>query len=171
MKRATCLLFSFLLAACVANVESQEEISSAAVRGSWPLVIAHSGLCLDVYGASVSRGTPIVQWPCNWGENQFWAMYTAASDSRYKFLVAGHSGRCLDVPGASRAAGEALWQWDCNQTDAQLFEVVDRGNFTFALRNKASGLCLDVSNASRAPGARVIQWPCHYGPNQVFRNL
>jgi ricin-type beta-trefoil lectin protein/cellulase (glycosyl hydrolase family 5) len=74
------------------------------------LVVAQSGQCLSVAGASLSAGAGLVQWPCNGGDNQEWLV---SSFSGGLTLTARHSGLCLAVEGASTAEGARILQTSC----------------------------------------------------------
>ena len=75
------------------------------------LVSRHSGMCLDVSGASTEDGATIIQWPCHGGANQQWRLEAVGEGYRF---VARHSGKCLDVTGWSTDDGTGIIQWQCH---------------------------------------------------------
>ena len=131
------------------------------------LVAKHSGLVLDVTGASTGNGARVIQWGAHGGHNQHFSM-EPLGDGSFRF-VAEHSGRVLDVENASTANGARIIQWDWHGGDNQRFLVEDQGNGEMRIRAKHSGLALDVTSSSTAAGAQIIQWPWHGGDNQRFK--
>ena len=67
----------------------------------------HSGLCLDVSGASTADGAALIQWPCDSQTNQQFTLIpvSALGNSQDFQPVAVHSGECVDVTGISTAPG------------------------------------------------------------------
>jgi hypothetical protein len=73
--------------------------------------------CIDVWGASVLPGTHILQYTCQYGDNQKWLLNPV-----YPFsynIVSKSSGLCLDVEGSSLENGAFLIQNTCNGSDSQ----------------------------------------------------
>lgn len=127
----------------------------------------HSGLVLDVPGASQDDGVAIDQFS-NWNvdHERFWLESTGDG---YFTIRARHSGKCLDVSGASRSGGAPVVQYHCTESDNQRFRLLSYGNGSFAVQAKHSGQCLDIAGWSTSDGGRLIQWPCAWTPNQTFR--
>jgi hypothetical protein len=65
--------------------------------GYYQLVARHSRMALDVAGASLDDGAPIVQWTPHGGENQQWTL-EPVSEGSYRTSHA-NSGKALDVSG------------------------------------------------------------------------
>ena len=59
--------------------------------------------------------------------------------------------------------------YTCNGSTAQRWEVQDRGNGWFSLRNVAGNMCLDNYNWDTANGARVSLYPCNGVGAQLWR--
>lgn len=73
---------------------------------------AHSGLCVDLEGLSMTAGAPIQQWTsCNGQTNQRWAL-DFNGDGTYLFRSL-HSGMCASVP-----SGNAITQQSCGSSVA-----------------------------------------------------
>jgi endo-1,4-beta-xylanase len=78
-----------------------------------------SGLCIDVSGASLSLGAPIIQFTCGSQLNQQWAVTDVTGGSER--ITARHSGQVMDVTGQGTAAGTLLQQWSSNNGGNQHF--------------------------------------------------
>ena len=130
----------------------------------YALVASHSQKCLDVNGASVDDGAPVIQWQCHGGENQQWRIEAAADG--YSRIIARHSGKCLDVNGASLDDGASAIQWQCHGGENQQWRIEAASDGYSRVIARHSGKCLDVNGASLDDGASVIQWQCHGGENQ-----
>lgn len=83
------------------------------------LVAGHSGLCLDVAGASLADNANVQQYACTGGDNQQW-LVTEQSDG-YVTIVNKQSGKCLDVAAASAANNANIQQFTCTGGDNQRF--------------------------------------------------
>jgi hypothetical protein len=132
----------------------------------YDFVAIHSRKCLDVNGASLDNGTPLIQWSCHDGDNQLWSV--APGIDGYVQIISRNSGKCLDVNGGSVDDGAAVIQWSCHGGANQqwLIERLDSGFMRITARH--SGKCLDVYAASPEDGASVMQWQCHGGENQSW---
>lgn len=136
------------------------------LRGTFQIMTRHSGMCLDITGASTSRGAAAIQWPCHGGNNQKFEFYDLRNG--YHEIVAHHSGLCLDVEGASAGAGAKIIQWPCHGGTNQQFGIQYTDSGYLQIKARHSSQCFDIQGASGASGARLIQWPCHGGYNQQF---
>ncbi|MFI0481918.1 RICIN domain-containing protein [Actinomadura sp. 9N215] len=73
---------------------------------------SHNKLCLNVAGGSKANGAKIVQWPCNWkNQNSSWVWMKRAKG---QLLFNARSRKCLSVANGSTRNGAALIQWTCN---------------------------------------------------------
>ncbi|MFJ7073433.1 RICIN domain-containing protein [Streptomyces sp. NPDC098781] len=133
-----------------------------------PIFARHSGLCLDIQGASAVNGADATQWEYVGGRNQTFLVEYLNEDGHY-MLVADHSGRVLDVEGMSLANGAQVHQWDWWRGDNQRFRLDPVGDGYYRIVAKSSGKCLDVSGVSQAFGAKVVQWDWVGGGNQQWR--
>ncbi len=76
------------------------------VEGDWYEIKAvHSGLCLDISGASRERGARLIQYYCNRGYNQQFRFYDFGA------IQVRHTGMVLDVYNNGRQNGAAIVQW------------------------------------------------------------
>lgn len=83
----------------------------------------HSGMCVDISGASLNNSAAAIQYPCSFADNQLVQLVNNANGSKsYKFK---HSGKCLDVTGASTADGARFIQYTCNGGTNQSFYFDD----------------------------------------------
>jgi len=89
---------------------SDSNVNQKIVRGpNDSIIMANTGLCMDVAGASQSNAGPVHQWPCHGGENQKWIYNSDDKTIRPKHAP----NKCLDVLGWNRANGAKLGIWDC----------------------------------------------------------
>jgi hypothetical protein len=120
----------------------------------------HSGQCLTASGGHTANGTPVIQWPCTGGHEQWWSAILNVNG--YSLIINYHSGRCLDVPGGSTTAGTGLVLWDCHTATLDHLnqwwrkEPAPTGT---VLRNARSAQVLGIGGGSLTPGARAVQWP------------
>jgi uncharacterized protein (DUF1800 family) len=152
----------------VSLVAGKPHVSAQApsLAGSYELVARHSGKCLDVTGASMDDGAPVIQWTCNGGLNQRWKLQPA-SDGYYN-LVASHSGKLLDVAGVSTDDGAQIIQWPANGGQNQQWLPKPLGGGYYTLTARHSGKVLDISGVSTDDGAPAIQWTPNGGENQQW---
>ncbi|MBK8972540.1 MAG: RICIN domain-containing protein [Hahellaceae bacterium] len=87
--------------------------------GYWQIQAKHSGMCLDVWGASTASGAQVRQGNCHSGNNQKLNPANHGSGG-YQFGFK-HSGICLDVNGASADNGAKIIQSYCHAGDNQRF--------------------------------------------------
>jgi hypothetical protein len=120
--------------------------------GTFSLVSAASGRCLDMPGSNSTNGTQPIIWDCNGGNNQRWTLNGQTLQSL---------GKCLDAPWGA-TAGTKVQIWDCNGGANQRWSQNSNGTIIGA----ASGLCLDVNGNATANGTPVILWTCTGAANQ-----
>ena len=156
------------------NLSAGTWSAAASLPPSGPnvLVNSHSGLVMDVSGASTATGDPIVQWAANGGANQKWTLDLASGD--LYTLVNVNSGQCLGVPSASATEGVQLEQLTCDGSASQEWAAEAVGNYqsssdsSFVLASLNSGLLAEVEGSSTAEGAAVDQWAANGGANQTW---
>jgi pectate lyase len=130
--------------------------AAAPTSGTFNLVNAGSGLCLDVPGGSTSDGTQLIQYGCNGGANQSW---TVTSVSGGVTLKAGSSGKCAGVAGASTSAGKAVELETCSGASSQTWQLTASGTY-YRVVNANGGKCLNTKDNSASSGALVQQNSC-----------
>jgi len=146
------------LLGAVAPAVAQSNFTSSATA-------EHSGLCLEVSGASTAAGAALVQNTCS-GRPEQSLRFTAVDAGRHLFTIsAAHSGQCLGANAASASDGVPLVQAPCTvggNNPLQQFRVekLAANGQRFRLRNIATGRCVDVSGNSTRTGASVHHWTC-----------
>jgi Ricin-type beta-trefoil lectin domain len=126
------------------------------------LTAKHSGLNLNVPGASTKNGTQIIQWKSPGAMNEQWEFVGAAIRNRW-------SRQCLAVD--STAQGAPVVQRPCDGSTSQSWtKYSEGGNYTyFNIRNQWSGQDINVAGASGQYGAKIIPWPhVSMSPNAMF---
>ncbi|WP_428240332.1 RICIN domain-containing protein [Gynuella sp.] len=130
------------------------------------LISRNSGKCADVVNQSWQDGADIIQWTCNGGTNQEWAIQPTGDG--YHRLIAWHSGKCLTVEG--NESGTQAQQQACTDDGAgQTWQLRDTGDGYVEIVSRDSGKCLDVNGQSTENSARLQQWGCWGGSNQQWR--
>jgi alpha-galactosidase len=136
--------------------------SGTSVGGTFEMVGASSGRCLDVYGVQTTPGTKVEIWDCNNGSNQRWTP-TAAGELRVYSAT-----MCLDAYNNQTSAGTKVELWTCNGGTNQQWRLNPDGTVT----GVQSGLCLDVTGgnvpAGNVNGVQVEIWTCNGGANQQW---
>jgi hypothetical protein len=138
--------------------------AATGVNGTYQIVSAWSGKCLDVYGQATANGSKVDQWTCNGGSNQRWKVTqigTTGGNVPILEIVGVGSGKCLDVYGGSQANGATVDIWTCNGQGNQLWDdfpgsahdLLDHA--TVASGNTKT---LEVFGQSYANGGRVDIW-------------
>ncbi len=95
--------------------------------GYYEIVNRHSGMALDITGASTANGGAAIQWPYHGGTNQQWQ--EVPTNGGYK-LVNRNSGLLLDDPSGSRTQGTKLDQWNDTNGSNQWWNLVSAGTAT-----------------------------------------
>jgi hypothetical protein len=146
--------------------------SSNPATGTRTLTNAHSGLVMDVSGASTADGAKIIQWTDHQAGNQRWTL-TQRAGNVYTVVDAG-SGKCLEDPAGATTQGVQLDQRTCDAGPGQQWALDAVGDYTsptdasYLLVNLSSGWVADVSGASTSAGASVVQWTTNGGANQTW---
>ncbi|MFI1335282.1 RICIN domain-containing protein [Streptomyces sp. NPDC020845] len=88
--------------------------------GTYTVVNALSGKCLDVSGASMADGAAVGQYTCSGQPNQMFTLspVTALGNGHDHQLVAVHSGKCVDVSNVSTQPRALIHQWICDPASA-----------------------------------------------------
>ncbi|GGL06871.1 rhamnogalacturonan lyase family protein [Planomonospora parontospora] len=130
---------------------------SAPAAGSYTLVNAASGLCLDVSGQSTADGAQLVQSGCDGATAQTWELSAVSGGWR---LTAAHSGKCVGIKDDSTSAGKAAVQQACSTGAFQSWNLEVVSGSTYRVVNLGSAKCLNVKDGSTAAGAAVQQNSC-----------
>ena len=120
---------------------------------------------LDVAGASLVAGAPVIDWWANGNANQSWR-FVGLGASTYD-VVNVNSGQCLTTDGK---LGDGLYQSPCASGPGQSWSTsLTAGSTTPAtMENPASGLYIDVAGNSISVGARIHGWTATGNLNQRF---
>lgn len=126
-------------------------------------VVEHSGMCLEVPGASSAAGVQLVQSPCSGRAEQTFRFQVVDAAAQFFTLHATHSGLCLGANGSSAADGVALMQQACAPGSAtqqvRLERMAPTGN-RFRVRGISTNRCVDVAGNSTRSGGLVHFWTC-----------
>jgi uncharacterized protein (DUF1800 family) len=113
-------------------------------------VVEHSGMCLEVPGASTANNLQLVQNTCNGRpEQNFRFQVIDAARQRFS-VVATHSNLCLSANGSTATDGLALIQTACssgNTMQAFQLERLRGGGLPFRIRGISSTRCVEVTNS------------------------
>ena len=131
------------------------------------LMARHSGQVLDVAGASMDNGAPLIQFPANGQANQRFRIEPVGDG--FVRLVAEHSGLVLDVAGASMDHGAPIIQFPWHGQANQRFRIEPVGDGFVRIVAQHSGQVLDVAGASMEHGAPLIQFPWRGQANQQWQ--
>ncbi|MBG0817849.1 pectate lyase [Planomonospora sp. ID82291] len=157
MTRRACVA-AFALTALVGTTTTATASAAAApAAGSYTLVNAASGLCLDVKAKSTADGAQLVQYACNGGANQTWKLSDTTGGQR---LTAAHSGKCATITGAGTSAGKAAVQQTCAAGAFHTWRLDQVSGSAYQVVNLGSAKCLNVKDASTANDATVQQNSC-----------
>lgn len=149
----------------------------------YKIISVNSGKVLNVSGASLQNGAPIIQY--DWVEgasNEIWYFDKQGTINLSKdplhpdgpifevYKIRSHlSGKVLDVSGASITSTEVIqFDWWGGANQLWYFCPIDAAG-TFLLKSALSTKVLDVNGASQANGAKMIVHEEHRGPNQLWR--
>jgi chitinase len=138
--------------------------------GTYTVVNAYSGKCVDVNAASKSSGAVVQQYACNGTGAQSFQVIDEGSG--WFKLLNSNSNLAVDVIAASVANGTHIQQYTDNGTGAQRFSIsVADSNDTTALEivNQTSGKCLDDTDWGTTDRNPLQQWSCTGTMNQTFR--
>jgi hypothetical protein len=134
----------------------------------------HSGLNLNVAGASTQNGAEIIQWNALHHMNEQWEQLSTGSTKGYLFRNRW-SRQCITSP--NNVEGAVIVQRPCEGTSNQLWmpeQPKENGTFWY-LRNLTNNFDLNIAGGSGELGAKLIQyrhvnaapnaefdWPGHY---------
>jgi hypothetical protein len=175
MKKSKILYFVLLLAVVLGgglaacSKEAPPHLEDAAVSsGVYVLTARHSGLVLDLPGASPEPGIQLWQYARNNTKAQQWQVESVGSG--YVKITSLVNGLALDASATAPSVDGAkvsLWQY-VGKTNQQWQLVVAEGSYYF-LVNRASGGVLDVKGVNQAPQTLIQTWTRTGSPNQHWR--
>ncbi len=106
--------------------------------------------CLEVPGASHSAGKRIVNWPCNFTDQQK-LKFEDAGDGWYRIRFK-HSGLYVAVPDNSSKGNWRLVQWSATGAEDQQFRIQPNGAGTYNIWTRR-GKVLTISSHEDCPKA------------------
>ncbi len=163
--RAVMLVMVLVCGGAVTGVVRASTAQADPNPPGFDLLAAHSGEALDVAGASLDDGAPLIQWPDSHGLNQRWAPMPFGNAWVFVNL---NSNKVLDVAGSSTENGAPLVQQHWAGSTSQVWLLVPFNAGLFVFVNFASGKVMDVASGSTGDGAAVIQWDWNGGANQLW---
>jgi hypothetical protein len=134
-----------------------------------PIVVKHSGLCLDVRGGpqATNDGALIEQWTCTGATNQNWTMRPAGSGQIE--LVAENSGKCIQTVAGGTVNQTGLEQRACDGSAGQRWTRQNlAAGLEYRFQHVQSNRCLDIPGSSTAAGALAQIFDCTGNPNQTW---
>ena len=138
-------------------------------RAYFNITAKHSGLNVNVAGASTKNGAEIIQWNAPHHMNEQWEqLYNGSTTGGYMFRNRW-SRQCLTSP--SSVEGAVIVQRPCDGTTNQLWlpEQPKEGGTFWYLKNIATKFDLNVAGGSGEMGAPLIQYHrVNAAPNAEF---
>jgi hypothetical protein len=144
------------LSGCSAAGAPGEIWNPTAVGANYNLIATHSAQCMDVSNVSMANGATVIEWTCNGGLNQQWAVQAVASSTP----DAGADGQ------APADAGSA----DGRASDAAQPPASDGGAASppsVRIVAQHSGKCLEATGAAGQSSA-AVQDTCNGGTRQIW---
>ncbi|SDC95365.1 RICIN domain-containing protein [Glycomyces harbinensis] len=132
----------------------------------YTIVSRHSGLALDIQGASTATGAALTQYTNVEGTNQQFRFID--SGGGYYRIQVRHSSQVLDVYNFSTADGGNIVQWTNLNGTNQQWQINKNSAGYYSFVNRNSGKALDVYNWSTAAGDPIRQWTSTGATNQQF---
>ncbi|MCG5211814.1 RICIN domain-containing protein [Streptosporangium soli] len=150
------VLVAAVLALAAALVTTAAGAMAAPAPGTYQLVNAGSGLCLDIPGGSTSDGVQLVQQSCGSAAAQRWTITSQGGGYR---VASVHSNKCAGVRDASTSAGKAVQQESCSGAASQTWTLTESGS-SYRVVNANGGKCLNVKDNATSGGALIQQNSC-----------
>ena len=175
-----------LACAAVATAISLSALTTLPAKADGPAtawVTSGTGDCLGVLGGSMTNGTPVVQWPCNFQPDQQWFISTTSpfevpDGQPTTIRNSKNPAKCLGVLASATNDGAHLVIWDCLPGDLDqqwIFENVVPPSLGAPLgcwnieNVNALAKVIGIFGASPSPGAQAVIWDNLVGhPDQEF---
>ncbi len=136
-----------------------------------PIVVKHSGKCLDVRGGpqAIQDGAIIEQWTCTGATNQSWTLRDASGGQAQ--LVALNSGKCVQpIGGGAPPNSTGLEQRTCDSASTTQRwmgqSTATPGEYRFV--HVPSNRCLDLTRSELTDGSLAQVFDCTGNPNQTW---
>jgi arabinan endo-1,5-alpha-L-arabinosidase len=153
-------------AALVAFLPGRSEAQPPNTSDWYTVVSRHSGLALDIQGASTATGAILTQYTNLEATNQQFRFID--SGGGYYRMQVRHSGQVLDVWNLSTADGGTIAQYTNVNGNNQQWQVNRNAEGYYSFVNRHSGKAVDVYNWSTAAGDPIRQWAPTGATNQQF---
>jgi uncharacterized protein (DUF1800 family) len=139
------------------SVQAQSTFTSTAV-------VEHSGLCLEVPGASTTANLQLVQNTCNGRPEQSFRFEVQNAARQIYLIRAQHAtNQCVAAATAGTTDGIAVAQQACAATTLThqwRLEKMDATSNRFRLRNMSADRCIDVAGNDSRVNRPVHLWNC-----------
>lgn len=135
--------------------------------GRYTIFSRHSGLVVQIDGASTANGANVNQWSDQNAPHQWFDVLNLGGG--YYSIRAAHSRASLDVFDFSTSPGGRITQWSYWGGNNQQWRIVSVANGYHKIISRHSGLALDVWNWSSVNGGEIRQWTDTGGNNQQWR--
>ena len=114
-----------------------------------------SGKCLDLAGAKVDNGAPVVTYWCSSVGHQILNPVNGRNSLQFE-----HSNKCLATKESANGGSASFIQQDCNNRTNQRFQMIPQlyQLSTFMLSNL--GMCMSIKKESKSRGATIHQYKC-----------
>ncbi len=123
-------------------------------------VAAHSGLCMEVPGASTAADLQLTQNTCS-GRPEQALRFVPVNGQPQVASIRTAGGLCLAARAAGTVNGTAIVQLACTNTADQRFRLEGISTTTtYRLRHVGSGRCVEIGGSSTRPDATVRLWDC-----------
>jgi arabinan endo-1,5-alpha-L-arabinosidase len=134
-------------------------------NANYVLTSRHSGLALDIDGASTAENAGLIQWNRTDAANQQFRFVDAGGG--YYRIQSRLSGKVLGLQNQNTADGANVVQETSTNATDQQWTVTESGGYA-AFVNRLSGKALDVWEWSTAAGGRVSQYTATGAANQQW---
>lgn len=135
--------------------------------GRYAIISRHSGLAIQVDGASAANGANVNQWSYQNALHQQFDVRSVGGG--YYSIRAVHSQSSLDVFDFSTQPGGRIAQWGYWSGTNQQWQIVSVANGYYKIISRHSNLAIDVWNWSSVNGGEIRQWTDTGGNNQQWR--
>jgi hypothetical protein len=115
-----------------------------------------NGMAVDVSGASLSSGAPLVVWAWNKSQDEQWQLISLSGG--YYEIQNRLSGDVITDTGNSTAANNAITQSPWSNLPSQQWQLVPVDSQNYRIVNRLSGLDLIDYYAGATNGTKIVQY-------------
>ncbi|KOU72385.1 ricin B lectin [Streptomyces sp. XY66] len=136
------------------------------------LINRHSGMAVDVPGASASPGTELIQYtPSSSAASQWFRFIPLGGGLHDIRTLHGSTALSWDISGGGTADGARLVQWNPTYADNQRWKVSDTGDGHVTFTCARSGKVLGITGRSTSDGATLEQQTPDGSAQQQWRRV